>query len=68
MLLPKYMTIRQFSAEHAFFTPGSLRSLIFNYQKNGLNEAGAVIRVGRKVLIDESKFFAWIESQSNRAA
>jgi hypothetical protein len=30
---------------------------------NGLIEAGAIIRIGRKVLIDEACFFEWVESQ-----
>ena len=29
---------------------------------NGLIEAGAVIRLGRKILIDVNKFRAWVES------
>lgn len=42
--------------------------LIFNEHQNGLAKAGAIVRVGRKVLIDEAKFFAWIEAQNEGAA
>lgn len=34
---------------------------------NGLAEAGAIIRVGRKVLIDEARFFDWIDAQTEGA-
>jgi len=65
---PKYYTVRQFSDNHTAFTKGGLRALIFNEKSNGLADSGAIVRVGRKVLIDEEKFFSWIESQAKRAA
>ena len=33
---------------------------------NGLAEAGAIVRVGRRVLIDEAAFFRWIAEQQKR--
>ena len=30
---------------------------------NGLIESGAIIRIGRRVLIDEAKFFDWVRQQ-----
>jgi hypothetical protein len=30
---------------------------------NGLAEAGAIIRLGRRVLIDEQAFFLWLADQ-----
>jgi len=65
---PKYFTVRQFADGHTAFTKGGLRALIFNEKTNGLADSGAIVRVGRKVLIDEEKFFSWIESQAKRAA
>jgi hypothetical protein len=59
-----YLTVKQFSEKHPAFTNGGLRSLIFNEESNGLAKAGAIVRIGRKVLIDESKFFGWVESQN----
>lgn len=59
-----YLTVQQFTKQHAAFTTGGLRSLIFNEYSNGLAKSGAVIRIGRKVLINESKFFAWVEAQN----
>jgi len=67
----KLLTIRQFSDKHPAFPQGSLRNLIFlaesrftskgEIKGNGL--AIALVRIGRKLLIDESKFFEWIEKQ-----
>jgi hypothetical protein len=62
-----YLTINQFTAKHTAFTLGGMRSLVFQEHQNGLAESGAIVRIGRKVLVDENKFFAWIESQ-NKAA
>ena len=59
-----YFTVQQFIKKHQAFTIGGLRSLIFNEHTNGLAESGAIVRIGRKVLIDEAKFFAWVESQN----
>ena len=62
-----YLTVNQFTAKHPAFNTGGLRSLIFNEHQNGLAESGAIVRIGSKVIIDESKFMGWIESQ-NKAA
>lgn len=63
----KYSTVKQFVGAHKAFTYGGIRSLIFNERKNGLAKSGAIVRLGGKVLINEVKFFAWIESQNNAA-
>lgn len=62
-------TVRQFSEKYPAFSQGSLRNLIFLASKrhtsmgkipgNGLDVA--LVRIGRKLLIDEAKFFQWIE-------
>lgn len=67
-------TVEQFAAAQPAFTPAALRNLIFKAETrhstkgeipgNGLIEAGAVIRVGRKVLIDEDRFFEWVRQLS----
>jgi hypothetical protein len=56
------LTVRQFSEKHVAFTQAGLRWVIFNEKSNGLFESGAIVRVGRRVLIDESRFFGWIDS------
>jgi hypothetical protein len=67
-------TVKQFSDKHQPFTEPSLRNLIFKAESrqstngeipgNGLIEAGAIVRIGRKVLIDEDKFFEWVRRQN----
>ena len=63
-----YLTVTQLCEKHPAFKPGGIRALIFNEETNGLKASGAIVRVGRKVLIDEAKFFAWVSSQSGVAA
>jgi hypothetical protein len=68
-------TVNQFSNREKSFSPASLRNLIFKAEPrmsyegeipgNGLIECGAVIRVGRKVLIDGEKFLEWMRSQNS---
>ena len=62
-----YFTVQQFIEKHQAFTVGGIRGLIFNENKNGLAKSGAIVRIGRKVLIDEAKFFEWVQKQ-NKAA
>lgn len=61
-----YKTVRQLQQKHPAFSAGGIRALIFKEDSNGLRSCGAVLRIGRKVLIDEPKFIAWIHAQ-NRA-
>lgn len=58
------VTVKQFLKRHACFTHGGLRTMLFDRETNGLAEA--VIQCGRKILIDEAKFFAWLESQQGQ--
>lgn len=69
------LTVQQFCTKHPAWTPGAVRNLIFHAQPrhssrgpipgNGL--AQAIVRLGRKVLIDEQRFFAWLDSQQRGA-
>jgi len=73
--VPVLSTIRQFSEKYPAFSQGSLRNLIHlsterysskgKIPSNGLSIA--LVRIGRKLLIDESKFFEWIELQNQKA-
>ena len=58
-------TFKQFINEQHLFTEGALRNMIFNRHKNGLEESGAIKRFGRKILIDKTKFFIWLDSLPN---
>lgn len=60
----KIQTVRQFAEDHPAFSEGGLRWLIFNEESNGLKESGAIIRVGRRVLIDEARFFRCLDEKN----
>ena len=70
---PVLKTVEQFSNDNPAFTQASLRNHIFKAEPrhtskgviagNGLIECGAIKRIGRKVLIDEIKFYQWIDQQ-----
>ncbi len=71
-------TVEQFSERRPAWTQSALRNLILNSADrqnsrggripgNGLAKAGAIVRVGRRVLIDEQAFFRWIADQQKRA-
>lgn len=67
-------TVEQFSKAQPAFTVSALRNLIFKAETrqstkgeipgNGLIECGAIIRIGRKILIDEQLFFGWVRQQN----
>lgn len=50
------------------FSEGQLRWWIFMSANNGLADANAIVRVGRRVYIDIDRFESWIEQQSRRNA
>lgn len=67
-------TVEQFSDRRPAWSKASIRNLILNSEDrldsrgrripgNGLSEAGAIVRLGRRVLIDEGRFFEWIAAQ-----
>jgi hypothetical protein len=70
-------TVSQFAEQWQAWTRPALRNLILNARDrlnsrgekiagNGLEEAGAVIRLGRRVLIDERAFFRWLATQQKK--
>lgn len=60
------LTISQFSERYPAFPQGGLRWKIFNAPNNGLQESGAIKRVGRRVYIDPDAFFDWIDSKQEQ--
>lgn len=63
---PNLETVRTLSQKYPnVITEGGLRWEIFNSDKNGLTESGAIIRRGRKLLIDTDRYFAWVYSQNS---
>ncbi len=73
---PVFRTVEQFAEANPAFTPAALRNLIFKAEPrkssrgeipgNGLAEAGAIVRLGRRVLIDEARFLAWVAQAGAR--
>lgn len=66
MDVSKLVTVRQASEAIPAYSQAALRYLIFREHENGLAEAGAVHRVGRRVLLDLDAFGAWIEGGAGR--
>lgn len=61
MFSERLRTIRQTAERNKAFTEGALRWYVFNAKHNGLDKA--IVRVGRRVLIDELEFSRWLESK-----
>ena len=59
-LISPLSTVKQFCNKYPAFTEGGLRDRIFYADSNGLKKFGAILRNGRRVLIDEEKFFQWL--------
>jgi len=65
LTVPKQLaTVQQLASSITAYDgrTGSIRWQIFNSDTNGLKESGAIIRHGRRILIDVDKYFAWQES------
>lgn len=58
------VTVQQFCHQFPAFTLGGLRWLLFHRQENDLQRA--VLKIGRRVLIDVDEFFAWLDEQNGR--
>lgn len=71
---PALYTVEQFATAQPAFTAPAIRNLIFKAEPrqstrgeipgNGLLECGAIVRIGRKVLIDEERFLEWVRASS----
>lgn len=58
---PRLIPASSWNEHHAWPPAGGLRHLIFFAKSNGFNTV--IRRVGRRVLIDEAAFFAWVEQK-----
>ena len=59
----RLLTVKSFCQCHAWPPEGGLRYLIFFAKTNGFDKV--IRRVGRRVLIDESAFFSWVNGQGS---
>ena len=66
-------TVTNFAERHdSFLTVAALQNLIFKAKTrtstkgdipgNGMEEAGAIVRIAGRVLIDEDAYFRWVDS------
>lgn len=75
---PLLLDIKLFSKRNPAFTEAALRNLVFKSKPrqsslgeipgNGLIEAGAILWLGRRVLLVEGRFLDWAITQSARRA
>lgn len=67
MAVPNLLTVSQFSQKHRAFPEGGVRHRIFHSKTNGLEESRAIVRNGRRVLIDEERWFSWLQSDEHHS-
>lgn len=60
----RLIPVPQWNDHHVWPPIGGLRHLIFYEKTNGFSEC--IVRVGRRVLIDEEKFFLWAEKANGK--
>lgn len=58
----RLIPVSKWNEYHDWPPPGGLRHLIYYSKGNGFQSV--IRRVGRRLLIDEAAFFAWVETQS----
>lgn len=72
--IPRLFTVEQFADRHPAFPQSAVRNHILNAADrvnsrgqripgNGLAEAGGIVRLGRRLYIDERAFFKWLSDQ-----
>lgn len=70
----RLFTLAKFAERHSsFLTLASVTNQVFKAKSrlstkgeipgNGMEEAGAIVRVAGRVLIDEDAYFEWVDSQ-----
>ena len=62
------LTVAQLAERCPGLTQPAIRWLLFKATENGLAQSGAIMRNGRRVLIDVDKFFSWFDSRQQHAA
>jgi len=60
--MTKLIPVTKWNNHHEWPTEAGLRYYIFNAEFNGFNKV--MKKVGRRILIDETKFFDWVEEKN----
>jgi hypothetical protein len=58
-------SVRDYVKRRPAFTQGGLRHLFF-HQGDELEKAGAIVRFGARILIDDAAFLAWLKAGNAR--
>ncbi len=58
----RLLPLTEWPKHHAYPNLSGLRYLVFHAEKNGFKSC--IKRIGKRILIDEEAFFAWVDSQS----
>jgi hypothetical protein len=58
----KLIPLTSWNQHHDWPPLGGLRHLVFHAKENGFDKV--IKRIGRRVLLDESAYFDWIESRN----
>lgn len=65
--VPVLLTVPQFAEKHQFISQSALRNHIFYSYKNKMDEFKVIKKLGKRVYIDETNFFSWLDFQSGGA-
>ena len=63
--MQRLFTVNQLVDAEPALTRGGIRHILF-HRGQDLEQAGIVLRLGRKILIDRDKFIAWLASADSR--
>jgi hypothetical protein len=58
-------SVSDYTKRRPAFTKGGLRHLFF-HQGEDLEKAGAIVRFGSRILIDDAAFLAWLKAGNAR--
>ena len=64
--MPKLIPVPKWEEHHEWPTEAGLRYYIFNAEFNGFDKV--IKKIGRRILIDECKFFQWVEDKNGEKA
>lgn len=56
-----FLTVKQLAGQQPSLSEGGIRWDIFNAERNGLATSGAIIRRGRRILINPERYLDWLE-------
>jgi hypothetical protein len=64
--IPRFIPLKDWPKFHPWPSERALRNLVFKEHQNGFS--ACVKRVGRRVLIDETAFFLWVQEQQDKGS